>query len=122
MGADRGDAVTICKSDNLYTLARYLYDSVLGSAGFQKGVEMEFVTNTVLRKHLGRYLSKVHFGGKRYLIYRHGQEMAALVSVRDLARIEEFERKSARQKDLEYQIRSEAWERAKRGEPGTVIR
>ena len=83
---------------------------------------MEFVTNTKLRTHLGRYLSQVQMGGKRFLIYRHGREIAGLVSVRDLDRIVEFDRKSARQKELEYQIRAEAWERAKRGEPGTVIR
>ena len=83
---------------------------------------MEFVTNTALRKHLGRYLSRVHFGGKRFLIYRHGREIAGLVSPRDLDRIIEFERKSVRQKELEYLMRADAWERAKKGEPGTVIR
>ena len=44
------------------------------------------------------------------------------MSVRDLDRLEEFDRKSVRQKELEYQIRADAWERAKRGEPGMVIR
>jgi len=83
---------------------------------------MEFVTNTALRQQLGHYLSQVSFGGKRFLIYRHGREIAGLVSARDLDRIEEFDRKSVRQKELEYMMRAEAWERAKRGEPGTVIR
>ena len=83
---------------------------------------MEFVTNTELRKTLGQHLSQVRFGGKRFLIYRHGREIAALVSVRDLDRLEEFDRKSVRQKELEYQIRADAWERAKRGEPGMVRR
>ncbi|WP_457647577.1 type II toxin-antitoxin system prevent-host-death family antitoxin [Profundibacter sp.] len=83
---------------------------------------MEFVTNTELRKTLGQHLSQVRFGGKRFLIYRHKTEVAALVSVRDLDRLEEFDRKSVRQKELEYQIRADAWERAKRGEPGMVRR
>ena len=83
---------------------------------------MEFVTNTALRQQLGRYLSQVHFGGKRFLIYKHGREIAGLVSVRDLDRIVEFDRKSVRQKELEYMMRADAWERAKRGEPGMVIR
>jgi len=83
---------------------------------------MEFVTNTELRKHLGHYMSRVQMGGKRFLIYRHGREIAGLVSVGDLDRIVEFDRKSVRQKELEYQIRADAWERAKRGEPGMVIR
>ncbi|WP_428545728.1 type II toxin-antitoxin system prevent-host-death family antitoxin [Profundibacter sp.] len=83
---------------------------------------MEFVTNTELRKTLGQHLSQVRFAGKRFLIYRHGREFAALVSVRDLDRLEEFDRKSVRQKELEYQIRADAWERAKKGEPGMVIR
>jgi len=99
-----------------------LSDSISGSAGFGKGVIMEFVTNTVLRSQLGGYLSRVKFGGKRFLIYRHGREIAGLVSVRDLERIEEFDRKSVRQKELEYLMRADAWERAKKGEPGMVIR
>ncbi|WP_457650315.1 type II toxin-antitoxin system Phd/YefM family antitoxin [Profundibacter sp.] len=53
---------------------------------------MEFVTNTELRKTLGQHLSQVRFGGKRFLIYRHKTEVAALVSVRDLDRLEEFDR------------------------------
>lgn len=83
---------------------------------------MEMITNTMLRGQLGKYLSQVGFGGKRFLILRHGQELAGLVSVRDLDRIIEFDRKSVRQKELEYQIRADAWERAKRGEPGMVRR
>lgn len=83
---------------------------------------MEFVTSTDLRQDLSRYLSKVHFGGKRFLIYKHGREIAGLVSTRDLDRIIEFDRKSLRQKELEYMMRADAWERAKKGEPGMVIR
>ncbi|WP_456386294.1 hypothetical protein [Profundibacter sp.] len=56
------------------------------------------------------------------LIYRHGQEIAGLVSVRGLDRIVEFDRKSVRQKELEYLMRADAWERAKRGEPGMLIK
>jgi len=67
-------------------------------------------------------LSQVEYGGKRFLIRRHRHEVAALVSARDLDRIIEFERKSARQKVLEYMMRVDAWERAKKGELGAVIR
>ncbi len=88
----------------------------------KRGASMEFVTNTELRKTLGQHLSQVRFAGKRFLIYRHGREIAALVSVRDLDRLEEFDRKSVRQKELEYLMRADAWERAKRGEPGMVRR
>ena len=56
------------------------------------------------------------------MIRRHRHEVAALVSARDLDRIIEFERKSARQKVLEYMMRVDAWERAKKGELGAVIR
>lgn len=50
------------------------------------------------------------------------KRVAALVSVRDLDRIVELDRKSVRQKELEYLMRADAWERAKKGEPGMVKR
>ncbi len=41
------------------------------------------------KTHLSEYINRVHYGGERIVIERHGKPVAALVSTEDLARLEE---------------------------------
>ncbi len=73
------------------------------------------VLNTsILRDNLAAVLEQVHYDQRRFLISRRGRPMAALVMVNDLRMIEELDRKSAQQKELELMARMEAWHRAAR--------
>lgn len=44
-----------------------------------------------LRKELGDAVARANYAGERVIITRHGRPAAALVSARDLERLERFE-------------------------------
>lgn len=65
-----------------------------------------------LGKNLGAVVNRVTFAGERAAVTRHGKTVAAIVSVEDLALLEELERRA----DLE------ALRQARREDDGTRIR
>jgi prevent-host-death family protein len=53
------------------------------------GMANERVGTHEAKTHLSEYINRVHYGGERIVIERHGKSVAALVSTEDLARLEE---------------------------------
>lgn len=78
--------------------------------------EIKMVTATTFRKRVAWFVHHVEFTGNRIEIWRHGRRAAVLVSIPDLEVLEELERKSTRELELEMREKIEAWERVKRGE------
>ncbi len=52
---------------------------------------MESLTAMEVRKRLGDILSRVFYGGERFVINKRGRPLAALISVEDLHRLETME-------------------------------
>jgi antitoxin (DNA-binding transcriptional repressor) of toxin-antitoxin stability system len=52
----------------------------------------------MLRQRTGDLLARVHFAGERFVIERHGEAVAALVSIDDLHRLEAADQRSAVQR------------------------
>jgi prevent-host-death family protein len=66
----------------------------------EEGVDA--VTVVEARKNFSELVARVAFGGSRVIVERRGKPMAAIISLRDLKRLEEFERQagSARARGL----------------------
>ncbi len=56
---------------------------------------MDSVNVVEARKSLSELMARVAFGRHRIIVERHGRPMAALISIDDLRRLEEFERQAA---------------------------
>jgi prevent-host-death family protein len=52
----------------------------------------------LLRQRAGDLLARVHYAGERFIIERHGEAVAALVSIDDLHRLEAAEQLSLAQR------------------------
>jgi prevent-host-death family protein len=51
------------------------------------------------KTHLSEYLNRVAYRGERIIVERHGKPVAALVSVRDLRRLEDLDRAAPESND-----------------------
>ncbi len=71
------------------------------------------LSTTALRDRMTVALNEVVYRRRRFLVTRRGAQVAALVTPDDLRQLEEFRRKTLRQKELEQLRVLEAWRRAK---------
>jgi prevent-host-death family protein len=62
-----------------------------------------------MRDNLAETINRVRFGGERIIIKRHGKNVAALVSVEDLAWLEELD------EELDKKLAKQVRDRVKRG-------
>jgi prevent-host-death family protein len=76
--------------------------------------EIKSVTATDFRKRVAWFIGHVHFTGHRIEILRHGKRSAALVSIADLEVLEELDRKTVRELEIETQAKIERWKRVRR--------
>jgi prevent-host-death family protein len=74
---------------------------IMYSSAIQE-LDMDAVNVVEARKNFSELLARVAFGGTRIIVERRGKPMAALISIRDLQRLEEYERQagSARERGL----------------------
>lgn len=77
-------------------------------------IEQVDITASVLRDGLSRALGKVQHGGRRYVVTWRGTPVAALISMRALAQLEELERDSDELRELRHQMQMERFRRAQR--------
>ncbi len=72
------------------------------------------------RKNFSELVARVAFGGARVIVERRGKPMAALISIADLQRLEEYERQAQtrRQRGLEALGRASALREAILAERG----
>ncbi|MDR9485960.1 MULTISPECIES: type II toxin-antitoxin system Phd/YefM family antitoxin [Sediminimonas] len=71
------------------------------------------LSTMTLRNQMSAAINQVVYRERRFLITRRGREVAALVTPEDLNQLEEFWRKTLRQKELEQLHMLEAWRQAK---------
>jgi prevent-host-death family protein len=76
--------------------------------------EIKSVTATDFRKRVAWFIGHVHFTGHRIEIWRHGKHSAALVSIADLEVLEELDRKTVLELEIETQAKIERWKRVRR--------
>jgi prevent-host-death family protein len=62
----------------------------------------------MLRQRAGDLLARVHYTGERFIIERHGEAIAALVSIDDLRRLEATEELSSAQRTQRQEALSQA--------------
>ena len=58
---------------------------------WRKALNMDRLTASALRENLGDALNRVAYKGERIVLERHGRDVAALVSLEDLALLNELE-------------------------------
>jgi prevent-host-death family protein len=62
----------------------------------------------LLRQRAGDLLARVHYAGERFIIERHGEAIAALVSIDDLHRLEAADQLSCVQRTQRQEALSQA--------------
>ncbi len=75
-------------------------------------IEQVEIAASVLRRQVSRALAQVQHGGIRFVITWRGTPIAALMSMRQLALLEELERDSDELRDLRHQMQMERFRRA----------
>jgi prevent-host-death family protein len=79
---------------------------------------MTRLTASQLREDLASAINKVAFGGERILLQRNGKDVAALISIEDLARLRELEDRADlidMKKALDEPGENMPWEDVKKG-------
>ena len=61
-------------------------------------METTYIPAMALRQRAGDLLARVRYAGERFVIERHGEAVAALVSIDDLYRLEAAAQRSAAQR------------------------
>jgi|GEM_PF-3869476 len=78
---------------------------------FETGT-LRTLSTMALRDRMSAAINEVVYRKQRFLITRRGEGVAALIAPGDLRQLEEFWRKTLRQKELEQLRVMEAWRRA----------
>ena len=75
-------------SDKLRTPVPVVYCYLVQWIKTGTSIADEWVGTHEAKTHLSEYLNRVHYGGERIVIERHGKPVAALMSTEDLERLE----------------------------------